>query len=77
MKYVQCLLIKYVKEGCLKTVAWLPENFCEIYKELKLQDDDGLWNEGWIIQETYNCAEEDYILSHERDWAKQRKASDI
>lgn len=82
MKYVQCLLLKhfYTDAGyieTLKTVCWIPEKFAERKKILKLQREDGTWNDGWMVQETYGWQEESFILEHERDWARQRKASDI
>lgn len=79
MKYIQCLLVKYVSEptGMLKTVSWLPEKFVTKRRVLKLQLEDGSWSEDWMIQETYGSNEEVFILAHERDFARQRKASDI
>jgi len=77
LKYTQCLLSKYIDEGCIKHVAWIPEKFAKYNKVLKLKCDDNSWNDGWIVQEVYNSKDEKYIFEHERDWAKQRKASDI
>ena len=77
MNYTQCLLTKYVDSGCIKTVSWIPEKFAIRTKELKLKRDDGSWSNEWIVQEVYSSKSEQYVLEHERDWCKQRKASDI
>jgi hypothetical protein len=77
-QFVQCLLNKYLDGGdCLKTVVWLPEKFVRNRKPLKLQSDDGSWSEGWFVQERYSMRSESHVLAHERDFAKQRNASDI
>lgn len=75
--YVQCLLTKNVNVGNLKTISWIPSQFAEKYRVLKLQSDDGSWSDGWLVQEIYGTNSAEFILTHERDFAKQRKASDI
>ena len=75
--FVQCLLTKWTSDGNLKTVSWLPEKFAYSGRVLKLKSDDGTWNNGWVVQETYNARTKDFVLSHERDYAHQREASDI
>jgi hypothetical protein len=77
MKYVQCLLSKNFDDHKLYIVSWIPKNYAIIGKTLKLKNDDGVWNFGWIVKEMFTEAEEEFILEHERDWAKQRRASDI
>jgi len=75
--FVQCLLYKEVNVGILKTVSWIPEKFADKGRVLKLKGDDGVWSNGWIVQETYGNNTKEFILSHERDYAHQREASDI
>lgn len=78
MKYCQCLLCKSAEiKGILHTVAWIPKEYAYSYRFLKLKDDNGGWNEGWLVEKVYNEADESFILKHERDWARQRMASDI
>jgi squalene cyclase len=77
--FAQCLLVKYLpnKRGMLKTVSWLPIEFAESMRLLKLQNDDGTWSDGWMVQEIYGTHTKEFVLEHERDFARQRKASDI
>jgi len=75
--FIQCLLTKLTDKGCLKTISWLPEQFAEPRRVLKLKNEDGSWTDGWVVQETYGSNTQEFVLSHERDFAKQRQASDI
>ena len=75
--YIQCLLIKHVKDGFLRTIIWLPENFAEYEKVLKFKREDGSWSNGWVVQETYGRNTKQFVLEHERDFTRQREASDI
>ena len=77
MLYVQCLLSKFVHGGCLKTVAWIPSKFAERRRILKLKREDGSWSNDWMVEEIYSQHEESFVLEHERDFTRQRKASDV
>jgi hypothetical protein len=75
--YIQCLLTKFINGDCLKIITWIPEKYAIRNKVLKLKNETGIWTNGWVVQETYNRQNEDFIKEHERDFAKQRQASDI
>jgi hypothetical protein len=76
--YTQCLLYKFISNsGTLKRVAWIPESFANEGAVIKIQRDDGSWSDGWTVQERYSSHPEPFVLLHERDFARQRKASDI
>lgn len=76
--FVQCLLYKDSPlGGFLLTVSWLPEKFAHVGKVLKLENDDKTWSNGWRVMKLYSRHESDFVLEHERDFARQRKASDI
>jgi hypothetical protein len=77
MIYAQCLLTKAIEKGCLKTIAWIPSEFAAKGRILKLKQEDGSWNNGWMVEEVYSMHDESFVLEHERDFTKQRKASDI
>jgi hypothetical protein len=76
MNYCQCILCKFVDDDTLYTVAWIPEKFSKS-KILKLKEDDGSWSDGWYIGVVYSTKPEEFVLSHQRDFTKQREASDI
>jgi hypothetical protein len=68
MKYCQCRL----KKGTTEKTAWIPEMHASKGKYIKILDDDG-----WKVIEAGSRMNEEYIFGHERDFQKQRKASDI
>lgn len=48
--YRQCKLRKNVKDGTyLEQVSYIPEPFCVIGKPLKLRDNNGIWDDGWVV----------------------------
>jgi hypothetical protein len=78
MKYTQCLLIKHIfNNGIFRTIAWIPSKYAKPYKILKLKDDNNKWQEGWEVVECYSEHDKKFVEYHERDFAKQRDASDI
>jgi hypothetical protein len=75
--YTQCLLQKQTASGWLKTVAWIPDVFAEEGKILKLKDENDNWSDHWQVEKVFNTLLEEFVLEHERDFTRQRKASDI
>ena len=49
-KYKQCTLEKTVQEGLIQTVSWIPSKFAKIGQRLKLENDKGIWTEGWVVK---------------------------
>lgn len=70
--YAQCILTK----GTKKTTSWLPMKFAKTGKVLKLKD-DGTWDDGWTVTEVGTIQDFSYVKEKERDFTKQREASDI
>ena len=68
VNYCQCTL----KKGKSNEVVWIPEKYAKKGKWLKIVNDNG-----WQVMETGNPLSEEYVFGHERDFKKQRKASDI
>jgi hypothetical protein len=82
MNFYQCLLCKYEGDDTFFTVAWIPEKFASLdfrdkRKVIKLKEDDGTWSNGWHIKYVYNARPEEFVFAHERDFVRQRDASDI
>ena len=34
----------------MEQTSYIPEPFCVVGKVLKLRDEDGEWNDGWIVE---------------------------
>ena len=48
--YRQCRLVKRTATGELAQVSWLPEPYTSAGRVVKLRDDDGAWDDGWVIR---------------------------
>lgn len=79
--YRQCHLVKKRKApdaGELHQTSWIPSQFAVMNKVLKLKDEDGAWDNGWVVtsvgpyEKTEKEANEGTQLHK-----KQRRASDI
>jgi uncharacterized membrane protein YGL010W len=75
--YCQCTLEKYAKNYTATKVSFIPEQFAFAGNVLKLKNEDGEWVEGWIVQLVGHKVDADFVESHERDYSRQRKSSDI
>jgi len=75
--YAQCLLSIIINKDFIYTVAWIPAEYAVMGKTLKIKDDYGNWRNGWVVDQIYSIRNQEFVLRHERDWVKQRQASDI
>ncbi len=74
MNYFQCKMQK----GNTTTVSWIPEKHSVLNHIVKLKQDNGTWDDGWKVIEVGSLpVEEKAALDRERDYTKQRDASDI
>ena len=73
MRYNQCRLSRDKH----RTVTWIPREFAKVGKVIKIRDDDGLWTDGWRVDEVWTEVDEEMVVELARDHLKQRKASDI
>jgi len=76
--YVQCKLQRDLPEGGThQHVAWIPEKYAKFDKVLRIKNDLGEWKDGWRVIETWSTRTAEHVERHERDWARQRLASDV
>lgn len=76
--YKQCVFRSPTEGGEAVQAAWIPAEFAKqgkhVYFGKKTQTPDRLW----VVSSVSEPAiPEDYLVSHERDYLTQRKASDI
>lgn len=76
--YKQCCLRKPTLSGYKTTTTFLPEKFCIIGKVIKLKDNNGEWEDGWVV-EAVGCAKfnSNYINRASREHLKHRNRTDI
>lgn len=67
-RYTQCRL----KNGRSQQVAWIPTEFAIKGKTLEIKGE-----RGWRVISIGSTVDESYVREHERDYMKQREASDI
>lgn len=47
--YRQCILIRKIDKGEVKTNSYIPEKYAKINWTLKLKNNDGTWTDGWLV----------------------------
>lgn len=58
--------------------AWIPNQFAKVGNKVDLWFDEGKqWIRGWVVKQVGEAKDEEYVLDHERDYTRQRAASDI
>lgn len=67
-RYTQCRLIR----GRTKQVAWIPTELAVKGKVLEIKGE-----RGWRVIGVGATVDESYVKEHERDYLKQREASDV
>jgi hypothetical protein len=67
-KYTQCKL----RKKNIFQYAWIPSEFAVLKKVLKIKNDNG-----WVVEEVYSSLAKEHVEIHERDYKKQRQASDL
>lgn len=70
----QCLLVKDRKD--FKT-TWIPEKFAEVGKVLKLKDDAGNWEDGWLVIKVYSRKPSKEVDAKSQEYKKHRHSTDI
>src|SRR5262245_21037023 len=48
--YRQCRLVKRTATGECEQVSWIPEPYASVGRVVKLRDDDGAWDDGWVVR---------------------------
>ena len=72
--YKQCTL-RQLKSNWVRT-SWIPEQFAVEGRILEIKEGEE-WTDGWKVVDVFTRASEDYVREHERDYTRQREASDI
>lgn len=58
-------------------VSWLPERFAVQGKVLELQDEKGVWENGWVVKAAYNKLPEEIVIRNRDLHKHHRKATDV
>lgn len=50
-------MTKQTETGFLRTVSWIPQEFAEVGRKLKLKN-NGVWESGWVVETANGPAKE-------------------
>jgi len=73
----QCKLSRQRAGRMEVLTTWLPEMFARVGKVLELEMSSGKWENGWAVCEIYERRKSKEVAERERDYKKNRLASDI
>ena len=57
--------------------CYIPEEYAIQYKTLQIKQEDGTWEDGWIVSNVFNKLPSAIVRERSQDYKKTRKASDI
>lgn len=76
--YRQVELEKPSENGVVSRTFWTDEKYATEGREVKIQEDNGDWDQGWIVKKVYSQTITEKVMTTMRHaHTKQRKASDI
>jgi len=67
--------VRLVKEGAAQ-IVYIPSHLAQVGKTVKIQREDGTWDDGWQVKETYTKLPTAYVQDRANDFKRTRKASD-
>lgn len=72
--YVQC----HLQKGNTHHMAWIPEQFANVGKYIKIKDDNDSWDDGWQVKyASENVLDALAANQASQMYKKTRKASDV
>ena len=48
--YRQCRLVKKIRDGETIQTSYIPAEFAKLGRIVKIREDDGSWDDGWVIR---------------------------
>lgn len=76
--YTQCTLVKKLdNDDESRHTAWIPSEYAQIGQAVQIERIPGKWEDGYVVAEVFGTRTAEQIEAHERDYLKQRQASDI
>ena len=53
----------------MRTTSWLPSRFAVLGKVLRLQDNEGNWEDGWhVVHVSTHCIDEEHAVAMNHLW---------
>jgi|SoiMetStandDraft_5_1073268.scaffolds.fasta_scaffold387745_2 hypothetical protein len=70
---VQC----HLRRGKERMTSWIPKRYAIVGRYIKLKSEDGSWEDGWKVHQTYAELPTKIVLERGQDYRNTRKASDV
>jgi hypothetical protein len=64
--YTQCRLVKKIRDGESIQTSYIPSEFAKEGRIVKIRDDDGGWDDGWVIRNVGGSLTEEQLTDLER-----------
>ena len=75
--YSQMTLKRTRSKSTDTRVIWGPSEKAVVGNEVKVEEDDGTWTEGWVVEHVHSTVSKKAANAMSQLYKKQRKASDI
>jgi hypothetical protein len=67
---------KKIPTGVKMFTSWIPEQYAHVGKVLKFRDDEGVWDDGWIVgQASQTRLAQDMLPDYHSEIKGHRKAT--
>jgi hypothetical protein len=64
--YTQCRLVKKIRGGETIQTSYIPTEFAKVGRVVKVREDDGSWDDGWVIRIVGGSLTEEQLTALEK-----------
>jgi hypothetical protein len=64
--YRQCRMVKRLRDGEAIETSYLPAEFAKVGRIVKVREEDGAWDDGWVIRSVGGTLTEEQLADLER-----------
>lgn len=75
MKYCQCTLEKTEGSKILKIVSYIPQKYSKINAVVKIKNENGEWENGYVVKAVGEAIEEDLLPDRHEEIKAHRRAT--
>lgn len=68
--------VRMERNGSIQ-VAFIPSKFAERGRRVRLKQDGGTWEDGWVVVATYSSLPSATVAKNERNYMSHRRGTDI
>jgi hypothetical protein len=68
--YTQCRLVKKIRDGESIQMSYIPSEFAKEGRIVKIRDEEGGWDDGWVIRNVGGSLTEEQLAELERAYRR-------